>query len=90
MAMEKIYPILKYDQDHDVMHIYCNDRCNEWNSSAIEIDEGIYRLTDDDTGDITGYKILDYKKKVKAFEQERQTFLSDSESDINYVQPSEI
>lgn len=90
MAIEKIYPILKYDQDHDVMHIYYNDRCNEWNSSAIEIDEGIYRLRDDDTGDITGYKILDYEKKVKAFEQERQTFLSDSESDINYVQPSKI
>lgn len=71
------FPVRKYDKEHDVLHVYFNDRCSEQYSSAEEIGDGIYCLVDDSTGRINGYKILDCKKKVQNYEQERQTFLSD-------------
>lgn len=84
------WPVIKYDYDHDVLHVYYNNRCNSYHSSADEIEKGVYRFIDDDTGDITGYKILDYQKKVEQREQERQTFFPDSEVDINYVYPWQV
>ena len=56
------FPVKKYDADHDVLHIYLNSKCNEWQSSAEEKVKNIYVLYDDDTDEITGFKILDYKK----------------------------
>lgn len=86
----KHFPVTVYDDEHDVLHVYNNDRCTEWYSSAVEIEDGVYRLIDDETGAINGYKILDWHKKVQKNEQERSTFFSDSKGDIRYVYPSQI
>jgi len=87
-------PVTKYDKDHDVLHIYNNERCNELYSSAVEIEDGIYRIIDDETGAINGYKILDYKKKKRdigyGYDKESCPLLSDSEGDIGYVYPTQV
>lgn len=86
--------ITKYDRDHDVLHVYNNERCNDYDSSAVEIEDGVYRIVDDETGDINGYKILDYKKKKRdisyGFDKESCPLLSDSEGDIRYVYPTQV
>lgn len=85
--------VLKYDQDHDVLHVYFNERCNDYDSSAVEIEDGVYRLIDDDTDKINGYKILDYKKKkrdIYGYDKESYPLLSDSCCDIGYVYPSKV
>lgn len=86
-------PVTKYDKDHDVLHIYNNERCNDYDSSAVEIEDGVYRIVDDETGAINGYKILDYKKKkrdVNGYDKENCPLLSDSEGDIGYEHPSKV
>lgn len=87
-------PVTKYDERHDVLHIYNNERCNDYDSSAVEIEDGVYRIIDDETGAINGYKILDYKKKKRdinyGFDKESCPLLSDSCCDIGYVYPSKV
>ena len=56
------YPLLKYDEHHDVMHVYLSKRCNEYESSAEEEYPDVYVLKDDETDETVGFKILDYKK----------------------------
>ena len=59
------YPLLKYDEHHDVMHVYLSKRCNEYESSAEEEYPDVYVLKDDETDETVGFKILDYKKNAK-------------------------
>lgn len=58
------FPVNKYDADHDVLHVYLSERCNCIDSSAEEPVKDIYVLYDDDTDEITGFKILDFKKNA--------------------------
>ena len=58
------FPINKYDADHDVLHVYLNEHCNFRESSAEEPVKDIYVLYDDKTDEITGFKILDFKKNA--------------------------
>lgn len=55
--------IKKYDKEHDVLHVYLSERANERYSSATEEAPDIYILRDDETGNITGFKFLNYKAK---------------------------
>lgn len=57
--------VQKYDQDHDVLHIYFSERCNAYDSSATEEAPDFFVLRDDDTNEITGLKILDIKKQLE-------------------------
>ena len=58
------YPINKYDERHDVLHVYLNNRCNYRDASADEEYPNVYVLKDDDTDEIVGFKILDFTKTV--------------------------
>lgn len=66
-----IFPVKKYDARHDVLHVYLNKRCNWYYSSAEEPAHDIYVIYDDDTDEIVGFKILDYKRNV---DKARQMF----------------
>lgn len=57
------YPIRKYDERHDVLHVYLNARCNGYDASAEEEYPNIYVMKDDDTNETVGFKILDFMKK---------------------------
>lgn len=59
-----VYPVNKYDSRHDILHIYLNKRCNEYDASAEEESPNVYVLKDDDTDEIVGFKILDFTKNV--------------------------
>lgn len=56
------FPVKKYDTDHDVLHIYLSERCNWEEASAEEPVRDIYVIYDDDTDEIVGFKILDFKQ----------------------------
>lgn len=56
------YPVKRYDDDNDVLHIYLSPRCNEWQASAEEPTHDVYVLMDDDTDEIVGFKILNFRK----------------------------
>lgn len=52
----------KYDSDHDVLHVFLSD--HYWqNSSSEEEADDIYVTRDDDTDELLGFVILDYKKR---------------------------
>ena len=54
----------KYDADHDVLHVFLSD--NYWkNSSSDEEADDIYVTRDDDTNELLGFVILDYKENVE-------------------------
>ena len=36
------YPIKKYDERNDILHVYLNERCNEYESSAEEEYPNVY------------------------------------------------
>ena len=74
------FPVNKYDADHDVLHVYLSERCNFHDSSAEEPVKDIYVLYDDDTDEITGFKILDFKQNA---EKVRQMY-----PQYNFVVPS--
>ena len=59
-----IYPIKKYDERQDVLHVYLSKRCNEYYASATEEESDVYVLRDDDTNEVVGFKILDYTKNA--------------------------
>lgn len=63
------FPVNKYDADHDVLHVYLNERCNFRESSAEEPVKDIYVLYDDETNEITGFKILDFKHNAEKVRQ---------------------
>ena len=52
----------KYDSDHDVLHVFLNND-EWWETSADEEAEDIYVRRNDNTDEISGFIILDYKKK---------------------------
>ena len=56
------FPVNKYDADHDVLHVYLNERCNCMESSA---EEPVKDLYDDETDEITGFKILDFTQNAE-------------------------
>ena len=60
-----IFPVIKYDSDHDVLHVYLNERCNYYDASAEEPVKDIYVIYDDETDEVVGFKILDYKRNVE-------------------------
>lgn len=60
-----VYPINKYDERHDVLHVYLSNRCNEYDASAEEEYSDIYVLKDDDTDEIVGFKILNFTKNAR-------------------------
>lgn len=59
-----IYPISKYDKRHDVLHVYLNEHCNEYDASAEEEYPNIYVMKDDVTDETVGFKILDFTKNL--------------------------
>lgn len=59
-----VYPIRKYDCEHDVLHVYLSNRCNEYDSSADEEFPDVYVFKDDDTDEVVGFKILRFKKNA--------------------------
>lgn len=59
----KKYPVNKYDERHDVLHVYLNNRCDYRYASADEEYPDVYVMKDDDTDEIVGFKILDFVKK---------------------------
>ena len=61
---QPIYPISKYDERHDVLHVYLDSRCNEYEASAEEEYPNIYVMKDDDTDETVGFKILDFKRNA--------------------------
>jgi len=62
-----VYPINKYDEWHDVLHVYLNNRCNEYDASAEEEYSDIYVLKDDDTDEISVSKFsISQKPLVKS------------------------
>ncbi len=68
MSMEResiTFPVKKYDARHDVLHVYLSRRCNWYDSSAEEPFHDIYVIYDDDTDEIVGFKILDYRRNVE-------------------------
>ena len=65
MGREYSYPISKYDARHDVLHVYLSWRCNEFHASSEEPVHDIYVIYDDDTDEIVGFKILNYKRNVE-------------------------
>ena len=66
MAQESIiFPVKKYDARHDVLHVYLSRRCNWYDSSAEEPVHNICVIYDDDTDEIVGFKILNYKRNVE-------------------------
>ena len=71
MGKESIYPANRYDARHDVLHVYLSSRCNDFQASAEQPVHDIYVIYDDDTDEIVGFKILDYKRNV---EKARQMF----------------
>ena len=71
-----VYPINKYDSRHDVLHIYLSSRCNEYDASADEEYPNIYVLRDDDTAEIVGFKILNFKKNLSEAKKHYPQYLS--------------
>ena len=69
MGERTMYPINKYDERHDVLHVYLNRRCNEYDASADEEYPDVYVLKDDDTNEIVGFKILNFKKNESVFKK---------------------
>ena len=59
-----IYPISKYDERHDVLHVYLSERCNDYEASAEEEYPNIYVMKDDATDETVGFKILDFTKNA--------------------------
>lgn len=57
-----IYPINKYDERHDVLHVYLS---SQYNAFADEEYPDIYVLKNDDTNEIVGFKILDFTKNAR-------------------------
>ena len=49
----------KYDADHDVLHVFLG---NQYNASAEEEFPGVYVSRDDDTEEIVGFTVIDYRK----------------------------
>ena len=50
------YPKKKlYDELHDVLHVYLDPRCNEYDATAEEDEYDIYIMKDDDTDEIVGF-----------------------------------
>lgn len=69
MKTKSIYPINKYDERHDVLHVYLNSRCNYRYASADEEYPDVYVLKDDDTDEIVGFKILNFTKNAGEVEK---------------------
>lgn len=69
MGRNSTYPINKYDARHDVLHVYLNPHCNEYHASSEEPVHNIYVIYDDDTDEIVGFKILDYRRNVEKARQ---------------------
>ena len=59
-----IYPISKYDERHDVLHVYLNEHCNEYEASAEEEYPNVYVIKNDVTDETVGFKILDFTKNA--------------------------
>ena len=58
----------KYDADHDVLHVFLSD--HYWkNSSSDEEAKNIYVTRDDDTDELLGFVILDYKENAEIVKQ---------------------
>ena len=65
LAANKNVPVLKkYDANRDVMRVYFSWYCDYLRVSSEEPVHNIYVIYDDDTDEIVGFKILDYKKNV--------------------------
>ena len=60
-----MFPVKKYDARHDVLHVYLSPRCNDFHASAEARVHNIYVIYDDDTDEIVGFKILDYRRNVE-------------------------
>ena len=58
------YPINKYDNRHDVLHVFLSNH-NFGDSSSEEEADNIYVTRNDDTDEIVGFTILDYKKNAE-------------------------
>ena len=52
----------KYDADHDVLHVFLNND-EWWQTPADEEAKNIYVRRNEDTDEIAGFIILDYKSK---------------------------
>lgn len=65
----EIYPASKYDERHDVLHVYLNNRCNAYDASADEEYPDIYVFRDDDTNEIVGFKFLRFTKNANAIKK---------------------
>ena len=57
------YPINKYDKRHDVLHVFLSHH-NFGDSSSEEEANDIYVTRNDDTNEIVGFTILDYKRNA--------------------------
>lgn len=58
-ATESRYPMSKYDARHDVLHVFL---ASQRNAYADEEYPGIYVNRNDDTNQIVGFTILDFKE----------------------------
>lgn len=64
--MKGTYPINKYDDAHDVLHVYLKSQRDAF---ADEEQKDIYVFRNDESDEIVGFTIIDYSKnaaRVKA------------------------
>ncbi|MBR1421195.1 MAG: hypothetical protein IJ575_09125 [Selenomonadaceae bacterium] len=59
----KTDPYFKYDDMHDVMHVFIDSDINAFDDEDFP---GVYVTRNDDTGKIVGFIVLDYKRKNEA------------------------
>ncbi|MBR1421294.1 MAG: DUF2283 domain-containing protein [Selenomonadaceae bacterium] len=59
-------PIVKYDDRHDVMHVFITSRDNFFSEEEFP---GVYVNRNEDTGEIRGFTVLDYERMNKPIVQ---------------------
>ena len=59
--MKGAYPINKYDDEHDVLHVFLKSRRNAF---ADEEQKDIYVFRNDESDEIVGFTVMDYSKNA--------------------------
>lgn len=59
--MKEEYPINKYDDEHDVLHVYLKSQRDAF---ADEEQKDIYVFRNDESDEIVGFTVMDYSKNA--------------------------
>ena len=59
--MKGAYPINKYDDEHDVLHVFLKSQRNAF---ADEEQKDIYVFRNDESNEIVGFIVMDYSKNA--------------------------